>query len=86
VRATIIHGMPADRKADAGVVRDEPWGLEFPAFAPRTRPNVRQSQRSRADSVGQHHGRNRQQSGGEFQVVQVFAAEVLGEARVQALA
>jgi len=45
--------------------------------------------RTRAEpaySVLPHHGRSGQDAGGDFQVVQVFAAEILSEARVQAFA
>jgi len=33
-------------------------------------------------SILLHHGRSRQHSGGNFQVVQIFTAEVLGKTRV----
>jgi hypothetical protein len=36
-------------------------------------------------SVGLHHGGCGQQAGGEFEVVKIFATEVLGEAGVQTL-
>ena len=34
----------------------------------------------------EHHGRSGQHAGGDFQIVQVFAAEILGEARIDAFA
>jgi hypothetical protein len=38
-----------------------------------------------ADSISQHHGRTGQHSGCEFEIVQIFAAEVLSKARIQSL-
>jgi hypothetical protein len=39
-----------------------------------------------AISIRLHHGRSRQHPGSEFQVVQVFPAEILDEARIQSFA
>ena len=33
-------------------------------------------------SIRQHYGRNGEQAGGEFEIVEIFAAKVLGEARI----
>jgi hypothetical protein len=49
-------------------------------LSPQTEQNVQ-----RPCLVGLHHRRSGQHTGREFQIVQVFAAEILGEARIQSL-